>query len=444
MVGMSIGPVQHHVTPGNNARSAAGGLLRSSRTLPSPRREIQEVGVLAIRAERAFDGEQAIPGGAVVLVDGGRIVGVEPGSAPLPGGWPVVELPGATLLPGLIDAHVHLCGDSQDGALERLPGYGDAELDQVIAQALRRQLAAGVTTVRDLGDRRWAVIGWRDRLAAGAVGFPCPTIVASGPPITSPEGHCWHMGGEATGPDQLRQAVRERAERRADVVKVMTSGGNVTPGTDVMACQFTLEELRVVVEEAHALGLPVTAHAHGLPAVEQAVAAGVDGIEHGTCVTPSGIRQPEQLLAAVAARQTVVCPTLGRVPGVAPPPARAALMARAGMTPEALRAAVGRAYRAGVRLVSGSDAGIGPGKPHGVLPEGVVALVAAGVPAAAALASATSVAARACGLGDRKGRLRAGYDADLLLVDGDPLNDVGALRHICGIVLAGTTVDIEG
>ncbi len=200
----------------------------------------------------------------------------------------------------------------------------------------------------------------------------------------------------------------------------------------------------MVVAEAHALDLPVTAHAHGLPAVEQAVAAGVDGIEHGSCLTPSGIRQPDRLLEGLAARQIAVCPTLGRVPGAAPPPALAALMARAGITPEAFRAAVGRAHRAGVRLVSGSDAGIAPVKPHGILPEGVVALVDAGVPPAAALASATSVAARACGLGDRKGRLRAGYDADLLLVDGDPLNDVGTLRHISGMVLAGTTVDIGG
>jgi imidazolonepropionase-like amidohydrolase len=399
--------------------------------------------VLAIRAERAFDGEQAIPGGALVFVDGGRIVGVGPGSAPLPDGWPVVELPGATLLPGLIDAHVHLCGDSGNGALERLPGYSDAELDRVIAQALRRQLAAGVTTVRDLGDRRWAVIEWRDRLAAGEVDFPCPAIVASGPPITSPGGHCWHMGGEATGPAQLRQAVRERAERQVDVVKVMISGGNTTPGTDVMACQFTPDELRVAVEEAHALGLPVTAHAHGLPAVEQA-AAGVDGIEHGTCLTPSGIQQPDRLLAAVAAHQIAVCPTLGRVPGVAPPPATLARLARAGITPESLRAAAGRAYRAGVRLVAGSDAGIGPAKPHGVLPEGVVALVEADVPAAAALASATSVAAQACGLGDRKGRVRAGYDADLLLVGGDPLTDVGALRHLAGVVVRGVMVDVGG
>jgi imidazolonepropionase-like amidohydrolase len=155
--------------------------------------------VLAIRAQRAFDGEQAIAGGALVLTDGGRIVGIEPGSAPLPDGWPVVEVPGATLLPGLIDMHVHLCGDGHDGALERLPDHSDADLDDVIEQALRRQLAAGVTTVRDLGDRRWAALEWRDRVAAGNGGLPYPTIVASGPPITSPGGHCWHMAVKPRG-----------------------------------------------------------------------------------------------------------------------------------------------------------------------------------------------------------------------------------------------------
>jgi imidazolonepropionase-like amidohydrolase len=399
--------------------------------------------VLAIRAQRAFDGEQAIAGGALVLTDGGRIVGIEPGSAPLPDGWPVVEVPGATLLPGLIDMHVHLCGDGHDGALERLPGHSDADLDHVIEQALRRQLAAGVTTVRDLGDRRWAALEWRDRVAAGNGGLPYPTILASGPPVTSPGGHCWYMGGEAQGVAQLRQAVQERAKRRVDVVKVMASGGATTPGTDVMACQFTLEELRVVVEEAHRHGLPITAHAHGLPAVEQAAAAGVDGIEHGSCLTPSGIQQPDRLLEALAARQTVVCPTVGWAPGVplAIPPAIAARMAQAGMTLEAFRAAVSRVHRAGVRLVAGSDAGIAPVKPHGVLPETLVALVEAGVPATEALASATTRAALACGLGNRKGRLRAGYDADLLLVHGDPLVDAGALRRVAAVMLRGAMAD---
>jgi imidazolonepropionase-like amidohydrolase len=399
--------------------------------------------VLAIRAQRAFDGERAVPGGALVLTSRGRIVGIEPASARLPDGWPLVEVPGATLLPGLVDAHVHLCGDGRDAALERLPGCSDADLAGVIEQALRQQLAAGVTTVRDLGDRRWAVLEWREWLAAGDGGPSYPTIVAAGPPITSPGGHCWHMGGEAQGAGQLRQAVQERAERHVDVVKVVASGGHTTPGTDVLACQFTPEELRVVVEEAHRRGLPVTAHAHGLPAVEPAVAAGVDGIEHCSCLTPAGIRQPDRLLEELAARRIVVCPTLGWAPGVslAIPPAMAARMAQAGITLEAFRAAVGRLHRAGVRLVAGSDAGIAPAKAHGVLPEWVVALVAAGVPAADALASATSGAALACGLGDRKGRLRAGYDADLLLVDGDPLADAGALRRVVGVMLRGTMAD---
>lgn len=290
--------------------------------------------MLAVRAGQAFDGERAIAGGALVLIDGGRISGIEPGSADLPDGVPVVEVPGATLLPGLVDAHVHLCGDSRMGALDRLPGYDDAELAGVIERALRAQLAAGVTTVRDLGDRRWAVLEWRDRMAATdtAGALPYPTIVASGPPITSPSGHCWQMGGEARNAKELRKAVRERADRRVDVVKIMASGGALTPGTDVMTCQFQLDDTRLVVQEAHALGLPVTAHAHGLPAVEQAVAAGVDGIEHCGCVTTRGIEAPDHLLESLAARRIQVCPTLGKTAVAVPPPAIVEIMARTAMT----------------------------------------------------------------------------------------------------------------
>src|SRR6266536_34129 len=363
-----------------------------------PGHDTAEALMLAVRAGRAFDGERAIPGGALVLTDGGRIVGIEPGSADPPDGWSLVELPGATLLPGLIDTHVHLCGDSRMGALDRLPGYSDQELTGVIEQALAAQLAAGVTSVRDLGDRRWSALEWRDRMAADGV-TGSPTIVASGPPITSPAGHCWHMGGEAHDAEELRKAVRERANRRADIVKVMASGGATTPGTDVLACQFQLDELRLVVEEAHALGLPVTAHAHGLPAVRQAISAGVDGIEHCSCLTASGMEVSDELLEALAARQIQVCPTLGKTGDAAPPPALAE-----------------------------------------IIPEAVIDLVSAGLPPAAALASATSVAARACGLGERKGRLRAGYDADLLLVDGDPLTDITALRRVSTVVAGGSRV----
>lgn len=389
------------------------------------------------RADLAFDGERAVPGGALVLVEGRSIVAVQSGTAPAPDGCEVTHVPGTTLLPGLIDAHVHLCGNSGPDALDRLAGLGPDDLDGVITAALRDQLAAGVTAVRDLGDRLWAVVDRR----ADAGG---PTVVASGPPITCPQGHCWAMGGEARGADALRQAVRERAERGVDVVKLMASGGAMTPGTDVMACQFTLEEVRLVVAEAHRAGLAVTAHAHGVPAVKQCVDAGVDGIEHCSCLTPQGFRTPPELAERLAAAGTAVCPTLGRAPGAQPPPQVLAVMQRTGTTWEGRLAQVADLHRAGVNLVSGADSGISPGKPHGVLPVAVADLVECGVPAAAALASATSGAARACGLADRTGRLAPGLDADLLLVDGDPMLDMAALRSVRTVVSCGREVALAG
>lgn len=393
-------------------------------------------GPFAIRAPRAFDGERWFPHGAVVLCRDGRIVGVEPSVADMPEGWPVHEFAGGTLLPGLIDCHVHLCGDSANGALDRLPAFGDEELDAVIDRALSAQLAAGVTTVRDLGDRRWAVVERRDR-AARDPDDRYPTIVASGPPITTPQGHCWHMGGEVEGPDGIREAVRERAERRVDIVKVMASGGAMTPGTDIRICQYSLEHLRLVVDEAHAAGLPVTAHAHGLTAVEQSIGAGVDGIEHCTCLTENGIDLPDSVLDLLVASGIVVCPTLGVRRDVEPPPNIVALLEKSGITVEARRAFVGRFVDAGVDMISGVDAGISTGKAHGSLPFAIAELVAGGATPAAALASATLGAARACGLGERKGTLRAGYDADVLVVDGDPMADITALEHVSAVYLRG-------
>jgi imidazolonepropionase-like amidohydrolase len=395
---------------------------------------------LVVRAGRAFDGERVLPGGAAVIVHSGRIAGVEPVGTALPDGAVVVDFPDGTVLPGLVDMHVHLGGDGRDGALDRLPDLSAAELDAVIDTALRRHLAAGVTTVRDLGDRRWSVLAWRDRSGDRGGAGPYPTILAAGPPVTSVRGHCWAMGGEVAGPDRIRAAVRERADRGVDIVKLMASGGQMTAGTDVLATQFSLDEVRLVVDEAHAAGLPVTAHAHGLPAVRQVVEAGVDGVEHCTCLTPAGIQAPDALLDSLRTKGIAVCPTLGRVPGVPLGPRLLAMMARTGMTFEARLATVGRMHAAGVRLVSGTDAGIGAAKPHGILADAIGDLVAGGVPATDALASATAAAARACGLGDRKGRLRTGYDADLLVVDGDPTADIAALHRVAAVVVGGLRV----
>jgi imidazolonepropionase-like amidohydrolase len=406
------------------------------------------MGVLAIRAARGFDGERMLRDGVVVLINEGRIVGVEGLAGAVPDGWPVLDFVDGTVLPGLIDMHVHLCADSEMGALDRIADYSDGELDAVIEGSLRAQLTAGVTTVRDLGDRRWSVLGWRDRQRVGGVGFACPTIVASGPPITSRGGHCWSMGGEVGGRDELVSAVKERAERGVDVIKIMASGGLSTLGTDVLACQFTFDELCLVVEEGHRVGLPVAAHAHGLPAVEQAIDAGVDDIEHCTCATEAGITMSEELLEVLAVRRIAVCLTLGLAEGWAPAPLvsqteqeAARFVQRTGITPQARRVQVGRMHRAGVRLVSGVDAGIGAFKPHGILPTAIGEMVGGGIPPTDALASATSWAANVCGLADRKGRLRANYDADIVIVDGDPSTDISSLGHVLEVILQGQRVE---
>ena len=262
--------------------------------------------MLAIRVARIFDGRDLLPGAGVVFVDGDRIVGVERAGVDIPGDCEVLDRPAGTLLPGLIDAHVHLVADSRPAALDRLPEFSDDDLTRTIEESLRIQLATGVTTVRDLGDTRWSVLDWRTHPVAGL-----PTVVASGPPITSRGGHCSNMGGEASGLDELRAAVRERVEHGADIVKIMASGGMMTPGTEVDRAQFTAQELAAVVDEAHASGLPVTAHAHALVAIRDAVAAGVDGIEHFTFLTADGVHMAADVLAAVAAQGIVVCPTLG-------------------------------------------------------------------------------------------------------------------------------------
>lgn len=395
--------------------------------------------MFGIRAGRAFDGEQVIPGGALVLVGDGRIIGVEPGTAPAPERCQVLEMPGGTVLPGLVDAHVHLCADGTDGTLDRIGEPGKDAMVAVIEEGLRRHLAAGVTTVRDLGDRRFAVLDWRSSSASGSGVYPA--VVTAGPPITSVGGHCASMGGEAAGQDQLRAAVRERAERGVDIVKIMTSGGFATAGTQVMNCQFTPAELRVVIEEAHAAGLPVTAHAHGLPAVHMAMAAGVDGIEHCSFLTDKGISQSRQDLAWLAAAGTAVCPTVGTAGTLVPPPNAVATLGKLGMTMDQMvemrKRRVAQMHTAGVRIVSGSDGGIAAAKPHGLLPVSVACLVEGGVSTVAALSSATALAADACGLGDRKGRLRAGYDADLLVVDGDPVADISDLTRPAAVLAAG-------
>jgi imidazolonepropionase-like amidohydrolase len=296
--------------------------------------------------------------------------------------------------------------------------------------AARSALAGGVTTVRDLGDRGYLSLGLRGR--AGL-----PTIVAAGPPITTPLGHCHFLGGDVADSVQaVRAAVREHADRGCDVIKVMSSGGTMTPGTRQEDAQFAREVLTAAVREAHRLGLPVTAHAHGTEAIENCLAAGVDGMEHVSFWSADGVDDRPDLMQAIAACGVAVGATTGMLPpppGLTPP---AGLLARLPKIITNTRHMV----ELGAVVVAGTDAGIAPVKPHDILRTAIAQLGGIGISPLKALQTVTSSAASVVGLGDRKGRLAAGFEADLLIVEGDPLTDPSAIHQIRAVYSRGRAV----
>jgi imidazolonepropionase-like amidohydrolase len=342
----------------------------------------------------------------------------------------VIDFGDATLLPGLVDAHVHLGFDASVDTVAQLQVDDDSTLLLRMRLAALRAAAVGITTVRDLGDRGYLSLTLREWFASGAE--PGPRILASGPPITSTRGHCWFLGGEVDGIDGVRAAVRERAARGVDVVKVMASGGNLTPTVGPHESQFGRAELAAAVAEARACGLPLAVHAHGTQAVLDAIDVGADSIEHCTLFTADGVDTGADILARIAAGGSVISATAAVLPGQ--PVLHEAIRVRL----EAILANLGTLHRSGARIVCSSDAGIAPIKPHDVLPHGVTGfLTDLGLTPAEAITNVTALAAEVCGVGDRVGTVEAGKDADVLVVAGDPLTDVTAIHDVLAVYTRG-------
>ena len=383
--------------------------------------------VQALRASRVFDGAALVPL-PVVVVDGSAIVTV--GEEP-PEGAEVVDLGDVTLLPGLVDAHQHLVFDGVGTLEEQVAGRTDEELRERARRNARRALAAGITTIRDLGDRGFVTLTLRHDPTL-------PTILAAGPPLTVEGGHCWFLGGACADTAALLAAVAERARRGCDVVKVMVTGGALTPAHPMWVSQLKAEQLALVVVAAHDAGLPVAAHCHGIEGTIDAIDAGVDTIEHCSFFSSSGHSEPDlDVVDRIVDSGIAISATCGLLPEFSPPPF---VLANREVIEEALAAV----HRRGGTVVVGTDAGINPGKPHDVLPFAAASLAALGLDGPEVLTAMTATAARVCGVGDRKGRLAPGFEADLLVVGGDPLRDADALRDVRGVWRAGRAVELVG
>ncbi|MBI1723931.1 MAG: amidohydrolase family protein [Gemmatimonadetes bacterium] len=402
--------------------------------------------VVAIRAGTLIDGRGGGPvRNAVIVIRGQRIEAVGPGVA-VPQGARVVDLSRATVLPGFIDAHVHLAG--------RTIGDGDWVHSAVTESAAdlaiygvanaRRTLEAGFTTVRNVGAGGFADIALRNGINAGRV--PGPRMLAAGNSLGITGGHCDDNGyvpgifghepgpleGIADGPEQIRQAVRMQVKYGADVIKICATGGVLSQGDAVGVQQFDDEELRAVVQTARLLERRVAAHAHGTEGIIAAARAGVNSIEHGSFLTDEAVR-------VLVEQRTWLVPTLmagwsvGSEEGSRRLPPWAAAKGRAAWA--AMQRSIRLAVQGGVRIALGTDAGVFP---HGQNAREFELLVTlGGMTPMQAIQAGTMNAATLLGLEHEVGSIEAGKLADIVAVPGDPLQDITVLQRPVFVMKGG-------
>jgi imidazolonepropionase-like amidohydrolase len=329
-----------------------------------------------------------------------------------------VEGGGRTLTPGLIDCHVHLCFDGSPDFVAEASESGAYATVKCLRNA-QRQLAAGVTTVRDLGGLGSVVCEVARAIDDGLA--PGPRVVASGQALTITGGHGWNtFAREVDGPDEVRLAVREQIRSGARSIKIVATGGVLTPGIPVDFAAFTREEIEAAVDEAHKWGVPIAAHAIGRKGIEASVEAGIDSIEHGSQITQEVARDMKE-------RGTFHVSTISALRGIVDHPEDVPPYAveKGRQIIDMARDAFGRTVRAGVRHACGTDAGT-PHNPHGSAPREVIRMVEWGLTPLKALRAATANAADLLRV-PRVGTIESGKDADLVLWDGDPIEDPGAL-----------------
>ena len=394
----------------------------------------------AVKSRRLLDGTgQPVVQDGIVVVQDDKIVAVgEESQVNLDSDTPVVDAGDRTVMPGIIDAHVHMLstGGVASGAEARAMNDHEALLQG--AQNALMAIKSGLTAVRDCGDRNFLTLVLKDSVAKDVI--PGPRMVCSGPVITSTAGQLWWNGIECDTTDDLRRAVRTLVKNGVDFIKLMGSVGNATPGSNPEASQYDVEGFHAVAEDAHRMGKKVAVHVHGVEPIRLAVDAGMDTLEHCPFRADGTIKYDERIVEEIVRKELIV--------SLAMPAMWYRLRAEdmrdtrthPGHLWEARYETIRSLHAAGVKLVVSSDQGS-----TGTRIDELALLMAflvdkVGIPAADVLQGVTGLAAEALGMDGQIGTLQTGKLADLVILEGDPLEDIEAMQRIHGVIKGGLLV----
>ncbi len=370
-------------------------------------------------------GSEATANGIIIIDDSGIIAAC--GSSrkvKVPDGAATIDCEGKTLIPGLIDAHVHLCLEPCADPVTVLINESDARTAIKAVNHARKTLQCGVTTARDMGGKNYIDLDLRDAVAENElIG---PGLLVSGKVITMTGGHGWQMGEEVDGEDEARRGARRQLKKGVDLVKIMATGGVMTEGVEPGSPQFTEAEMRAAIEEAHKAGRKTATHAQGTTGIKNAIKAGIDSIEHG-------IFLDEEAVEMMLERGVYLVPTLAAPYWISRKGREAGIPEYAVKKSDAVVDAhvnsFKLAYEAGVKIAMGTDAGT-PFNDHGKNSFEIILMVEKGMAPLDAIKSSTSLGAELLGISDRVGTVAEGKQADLLVLDGDPLNDIGNIEKV--------------
>lgn len=381
---------------------------------------------------------QRVENPAIVVRDG-RIVAIgSQGELLAPEGAERIDLPGKTLLPGFMDMHVHLQGDAETPFFASM-SFSIPRQTVVAVKNAKRTLMAGFTTVRNVGAAGYSVIAVRDGVKAGDI--EGPRIYATGPALSITGGHCDNnflppekedvADGVADGPWAARAKVRENIKYGANAIKLCATGGVFSKGTKVGIQQYTVDEMKAAVDEAHRRGLTVAAHAHGTDGIKAAIVAGVDSVEHVSFLDDEGVALAKQFgtYFSMDIYNTEYTLTFGEQNGV---PEENLNKER--QVSKAQRASFTKAVKGGVNMVFGSDAAI---YPHGDNAKQFSRMVQFGMTPLQALQAATINAATLLKRENNLGAIREGYFADIVAVDGNPLEDISVTEDVAFVMKDG-------